>query len=150
MLLWRGLIKILHELFLASLNIKRHFLSYRFQITKEVLKTIIETKCHTIKTVTHYSNVPFLTAHKTKTVHKVEKKLVKVFQELLLSFFVIISNRSATLDQTGPYHACLQDVEMAFKYGYPKEMYFKVNRFECKCKTKFIFHNNACYSSFRL
>ena len=44
-------------------------------------------------------------------------------------FAIILANRAATLDQTGPYHASVQDVEMAFKYGYPKEMYFKVNEF---------------------
>ncbi len=42
-------------------------------------------------------------------------------------YSIIVANRSAVLDQTGPYHAVLQDVEMAFKYGYPKELYFKVS-----------------------
>ncbi len=37
-----------------------------------------------------------------------------------------IGPRAATMEITGPYHSVLQDVELAFKYGYPKEMYFKV------------------------
>ena len=39
---------------------------------------------------------------------------------------IIYANRAATMEITGPYHSVLQDVELAFKYGYPKEMFFKV------------------------
>lgn len=41
-------------------------------------------------------------------------------------YAIILANRSATLDVTGPYHEALQDIELAFKYGYPKELYYKV------------------------
>jgi len=41
-------------------------------------------------------------------------------------FAIILANRSATLEVTGPYLEGLRDIDLAFKYGYPKEMYYKV------------------------
>ena len=41
-------------------------------------------------------------------------------------YSIILANRAATMEITGPYDSVLQDVDLAFKYGYPKEMYFKV------------------------
>ncbi len=41
-------------------------------------------------------------------------------------YSVILANRSATLDAGRMYEACIQDIDYAFKYGYPKHLQFKV------------------------
>jgi tetratricopeptide (TPR) repeat protein len=41
-------------------------------------------------------------------------------------YSIILANRSAALDQGGLFEAALQDIDLAFKYGYPREFHFKV------------------------
>ena len=41
-------------------------------------------------------------------------------------YSIILANRSAVLDQHGCYEAALQDIDLALKCGYPKELKFKV------------------------
>ena len=41
-------------------------------------------------------------------------------------YAVILANRSAALENMNCFEAVMQDVDLAFKYGYPKELFFKV------------------------
>ena len=41
-------------------------------------------------------------------------------------YAVLLANRSAALENMNCYEAVIQDVDLAFKYGYPKELFFKV------------------------
>lgn len=41
-------------------------------------------------------------------------------------YSIILANRSACLDTVGLYEAALQDIELALKCGYPKELKFKI------------------------
>ena len=41
-------------------------------------------------------------------------------------YSIILANRSAVLDQNGMYDAALQDIDLALKCGYPKELKFKI------------------------
>ena len=43
-------------------------------------------------------------------------------------YAIILANRSACLDQGGMYDSALQDIDLALKCGYPKELKFKVNK----------------------
>ena len=42
-------------------------------------------------------------------------------------YSIILANRSATLDSGRFYNACVQDIDLAFKYGYPRNLQFKVS-----------------------
>ena len=42
-------------------------------------------------------------------------------------YSIILANRSACLDQGGMYDSALQDIDLALKCGYPKELKFKVS-----------------------
>ncbi|TRY69080.1 hypothetical protein TCAL_06839 [Tigriopus californicus] len=41
-------------------------------------------------------------------------------------FAITLANRSATMDAAGSYEACVNDIDMALKYGYPKNLQYKV------------------------
>ncbi len=41
-------------------------------------------------------------------------------------FAIVLANRSAALEGEGHYIACEQDIRMAFKYGYPRKLHYKV------------------------
>lgn len=41
-------------------------------------------------------------------------------------FAITLANRSATMDAVGSYEACVNDIDMALKYGYPKNLQYKV------------------------
>jgi tetratricopeptide (TPR) repeat protein len=42
-------------------------------------------------------------------------------------YAIILANRAATLEAGRMWASCLQDVQMAFKYGYPRNLHYKVN-----------------------
>ena len=42
-------------------------------------------------------------------------------------FSILLANRSAALDSGRFYAAAVQDIDLAFKYGYPKNLHFKVS-----------------------
>ncbi len=41
-------------------------------------------------------------------------------------YAIVWANRSACLEHGGLHEAVLHDIDMAFKYGYPRELHFKV------------------------
>ncbi len=43
-----------------------------------------------------------------------------------VEFAIFLANRSAALEACRMFAACQQDIEMAFKYGYPKHLQYKV------------------------
>ena len=47
--------------------------------------------------------------------------------EMNREYAIILANRSACLDSSGMNDAALQDIDLALKCGYPKELKFKVS-----------------------
>jgi len=41
-------------------------------------------------------------------------------------YSIILANRSAALDGAGLYAACIRDIDMALKFGYPREFWYKI------------------------
>jgi len=41
-------------------------------------------------------------------------------------YSIIWANRSAALDGAGLYAACIHDIDMALKFGYPRELWYKI------------------------
>merc|ERR1719239_1503470 len=41
-------------------------------------------------------------------------------------YSIILANRSAAMDRAGLFAACIHDIDMALKFGYPREFWYKV------------------------
>ena len=41
-------------------------------------------------------------------------------------FAIILANRSAALEAGNCHEGVIKDIDLAIKYGYPRELYFKV------------------------
>ena len=41
-------------------------------------------------------------------------------------YSIILANRSAALDGAGLYEACIRDIDRSIKFGYPKELWYKI------------------------
>ena len=61
--------------------------------------------------------------------------------ELSLAF----GNRSACLYHLGHYKDCLQDIELAFRFRFPKNLAYKLHQRRGQCQTKLgLFKVNHC------
>lgn len=45
-------------------------------------------------------------------------------------YSIILANRSAATDKAGFFEATVQDIDCALKYGYPKELHYKVTEID--------------------
>lgn len=50
-------------------------------------------------------------------------------------YAILWANRSATFDLAGLYEPTIQDIDLAFKYGYPRVLYYKVRSHNMKVHT---------------
>lgn len=67
-------------------------------------------------------------------------------EENAIGYSIILANRSATLDAGRMFEGAVQDIDYAFKYGYPKTLQFKVNISQLGINVKITSHK---YCSFR-